>query len=65
MMQVIATEGHVRIGKEDRLWVRPNETAKSNAELVEIVAWMAKKMGREIATPDQARQMLRLPRPSS
>jgi len=63
MMQVIAMGAHVRIGKEDRRWVRPGEPATSNAELVELVAWMARKMGREIATPDQAREMLRIPRP--
>jgi 3-keto-5-aminohexanoate cleavage enzyme len=62
LMHVIAMGGHVRIGREDRLWIRPGEPARSNAELVELVVWMAKQLGREIATPDQARKMLRMPR---
>ena len=61
-LQVIMKGGHIRIGKEDRLWIRPNEPAKTNAELVELVVWLAKKVGREIATPDQARKMLGIPR---
>ena len=34
--------------------------AKSNAELVEKVVRIAKELDREIATPDEARQMLKL-----
>ncbi len=38
----------------------PNFLAKSNGELVERVVRMAKELGREIATPDEARQILSL-----
>ncbi len=34
--------------------------AKSNAELVEMVAWISRGLGREVATPDQAREALGL-----
>jgi uncharacterized protein (DUF849 family) len=64
MLQVLAMGGHIRIGKEDRAWIRPREPARSNAELVELVVWMAQKIGRSIATPDQAREMLKIPRPN-
>ena len=35
-------------------------SAKSNGELVERVVRLAKELGREIATPDEARQILSL-----
>ncbi|MDF2950014.1 MAG: 3-keto-5-aminohexanoate cleavage protein, partial [Sedimentibacter sp.] len=34
--------------------------AKSNAQLVERVARLSKEMGREVATPDEAREILGL-----
>jgi len=36
--------------------------ARSNGELVEKVVRMAKELGRDIATPDEARQILSLPK---
>jgi 3-keto-5-aminohexanoate cleavage enzyme len=50
--------GHVRVGFEDNLFYRKGELAKSNAQLVERVVRIAKELGREIATPAQAREML-------
>jgi 3-keto-5-aminohexanoate cleavage enzyme len=52
--------GHVRVGFEDNLFYRKGELAKSNAQLVERVVRIAKELGREIATPAQAREMLGL-----
>jgi 3-keto-5-aminohexanoate cleavage enzyme len=60
LTQVIAVGGNVRIGKEDRPNLATGQPAKSNAELVELIVWIARKLGREIATPDQARKMLGL-----
>lgn len=51
--------GHVRVGLEDNLFVRRRVLAH-NHELVEKVVRMAQEMEREIATPDEARQMLGL-----
>jgi len=34
--------------------------AKNNAELVEMMAWFSRKMGREIAAPGEARKILGL-----
>jgi uncharacterized protein (DUF849 family) len=52
--------GHVRVGLEDNLFIERGVLAKSNAELVGKMVRIAKELGREIATPDEARQMLHL-----
>lgn len=52
--------GNVRVGLEDTAYYRKGEVAKSNAQLVERIARLSREVGREVATPDQARQMLKL-----
>ncbi len=52
--------GHVRTGKEDRPEVRPGVLAKSNAELVDMAADLSVRVGRPVATPEQARKILGL-----
>ena len=52
--------GHVRVGFEDNIYLSKGVMAKSNAELVEKVVRIAKEFGREIATPDEAREILGL-----
>jgi len=52
--------GHARVGLEDNIYVRKGVLAKSNSELVKIVARMAYDLGRDIATPDEARKILGL-----
>jgi 3-keto-5-aminohexanoate cleavage enzyme len=52
--------GNVRVGMEDNIYIEKGVLAKSNAELVAKVVRIAKELGREIATPDEARQMLGL-----
>lgn len=54
----IQTGGHVRVGLEDNLYLEKNVLAKSNRELVEKVAGIAKEFGRMIATPEEARVIL-------
>lgn len=51
--------GHVRIGLEDNIFVRRKVLA-TNVDLVEKVKRIASEFERAIATPDEARQMLRL-----
>jgi len=51
---------HVRVGLEDKIFIERKVLAKSNAELVDKVVRIAKELGREIATPDEARQILGL-----
>jgi 3-keto-5-aminohexanoate cleavage enzyme len=52
--------GHVRVGLEDNIYVDRGVSAKSSGELVAKMARIAKELGREIATPDEARTMLEL-----
>ena len=52
--------GHVRVGLEDSLWIAKGQLATSNAQQVEKVRGILTELGREIATPDEARQMLQL-----
>jgi 3-keto-5-aminohexanoate cleavage enzyme len=52
--------GHVRVGMEDNIKMPNGELAKGSWEQVEAVVKMATFMGREPATPDEARKMLGL-----
>ncbi len=52
--------GHVRVGLEDNVYYRRGEPARSNAQLVERAARLARELGREVATAQQAREMLGL-----
>lgn len=52
--------GHVRTGLEDNIYIKKGVLAKGNAELVEQVLVLAKKYGRQIATPEEAREILGL-----
>lgn len=56
----IIAGGHARVGLEDNIYYTKGVLAKSNGELVERVARLAKELGREIATPDEARKILSL-----
>jgi 3-keto-5-aminohexanoate cleavage enzyme len=58
----IALGGHVRTGFEDVRYFEPGRLADSNAQLIERVAAMARRAGREVATPAEARQLLGLKR---
>jgi 3-keto-5-aminohexanoate cleavage enzyme len=52
--------GCVRVGLEDNIYYRKGELAKSNAQLVARVVRIARELGKEPATPDEARQILGL-----
>jgi len=52
--------GNVRVGLEDSLWAGPKRLARSNAEQVRIVRGIVEGLGLEIASPDEAREMLLL-----
>ncbi|MCR4680767.1 MAG: 3-keto-5-aminohexanoate cleavage protein [Bacteroidales bacterium] len=56
----IVMGGNVRVGFEDNLYLEKGVLAKSNGELVDKVVRMAKLLGREIATSDEARVILGL-----
>jgi len=52
--------GNVRVGLEDSLWLEKGVLAQSNADQVTRVRQIVEGLGRQIATPDQAREMLAL-----
>lgn len=55
-----AMGGNVRVGLEDSLWGGPGRLATSNAEQVTRVRQIIECAGLEIATPDEAREILEL-----
>lgn len=50
--------GHVRVGMEDSVYYRKGELAETNAQFVTRIVDLAKTLGREVATPDEAREIL-------
>ncbi|MBY6002312.1 3-keto-5-aminohexanoate cleavage protein [Salipiger bermudensis] len=55
-----AMGGHVRVGLEDSLTISRGTLARSNAEQVAKIRRIVEELGREPATPDEARAMLGL-----
>ena len=55
-----AMGGNVRVGLEDSLWVGPGQLAQSNAEQVTQARKILEGLGLEVATPDEAREILSL-----
>ncbi len=56
----IAMGGHVRVGLEDNIYYSRGRLA-SNEELVARIVRIAGELGRPVATPNEARALLRLP----
>ena len=52
--------GNARVGMEDSLYAGKGVLAKSNADQVEKIVRIARELGLEPATPDEARQILGL-----
>ncbi|WP_210879352.1 3-keto-5-aminohexanoate cleavage protein [Roseovarius autotrophicus] len=52
--------GHVRVGLEDSLMIARGQLARSNAEQVAKVRGIVEALGREVASPAEARAMLGL-----
>ncbi len=50
--------GHVRVGMEDNPFLSPGQYASSNAELVEKIGRISLELGRDVASPDEARQII-------
>jgi 3-keto-5-aminohexanoate cleavage enzyme len=60
-MAALAMGGHVRVGLEDNIYYSKGRLA-TNEELVARVVRLADELGRPVATPDQARELLGLAR---
>ena len=60
MYAALALGGHVRVGMEDNVFYSKGVLAKSNVEFVERTKRIVKELNKEIASPDEARQILGL-----
>src|SRR5213079_2959200 len=58
--QAAAMGGNVRVGLEDSLWAGKGKLAESNAQQVTKARQIIEGLGLEIATPDDAREILQL-----
>lgn len=58
--QAVLLGGNVRVGMEDNLYLEKGLRAASNAELVTKAVQIVRLLGKEPATPEEARQLLRL-----
>ena len=52
--------GNVRVGLEDSLWLGPGTLARTNAEQVTRIRTIIEALSLEVATPDDARRILKL-----
>jgi 3-keto-5-aminohexanoate cleavage enzyme len=59
-MMGIILGGNVRVGLEDNIYFRRGELATSNAQLVARMVRIAREVGKEPCTPDEARKILGL-----
>jgi uncharacterized protein (DUF849 family) len=58
--QSVLLGGHARVGLEDSLYIGKGELAASNAQQVAKIRRIVEELGLEVATPDEARQLLGL-----
>ena len=59
-LMALAMGGHIRVGMEDNIYYSRGVLAESNAQFVERVVRISKEYGREIATPAEARKLLKV-----
>ncbi|TDU28894.1 uncharacterized protein (DUF849 family) [Panacagrimonas perspica] len=59
-MTALSLGGNVRVGLEDSLWLTKGRLAPDNASQVSLVRGLIETQGLDIATPDEAREMLAL-----
>ena len=62
MLAALAMGGHVRVGLEDNTYFAKGVLAESNAQLVKRAANIIREAGFEVATPDEARDILGIPK---
>ena len=59
-VMTILKGGSARVGMEDNIFYAPGRLLKSNAEMVERVVRIIHDLGMEVATPDEAREVLKI-----
>ena len=63
MAMTVLKGGGARVGMEDNIYYAPGELLKSNAEMVERAVRIIHELGFEVATPDEAREILKIKKP--
>jgi uncharacterized protein (DUF849 family) len=58
--QAVILGGHVRVGLEDNLYIGRGQLSPGNAPLVQRAARIVRELDGEVATPGQARELLRI-----
>jgi uncharacterized protein (DUF849 family) len=58
--QAVSMGGNIRVGLEDSIWISRGKLAESNAQQVTKARKLVEGQGLEIASPDEAREMLSL-----
>ncbi|OWX98486.1 3-keto-5-aminohexanoate cleavage protein [Thioclava sp. IC9] len=58
--QALSMGGNIRVGLEDSIWISRGKLAESNAQQVAKARALVEGLGLELATPDEAREMLAL-----
>lgn len=58
--QSAAMGGNIRVGLEDSLWIGKGQLARTNADQVKKAAALIESLGKRVASPDEAREMLDL-----
>lgn len=61
MAMTVLKGGGARVGMEDNIYYAPGRLLKSNAEMVERAVRIIHELGLEVATPDEARDVLKIP----
>ena len=59
-MMAMVMGGHIRVGMEDNIYYTKGVLAETNAQFVERIVRLAREYGREVATPADARKILKL-----
>jgi len=54
----IAMGGHVRVGFEDNIYYKKGELAKSNAQFISRIKWIATELNRPVATLEQVKDIV-------
>ena len=60
IVMTILKGGNARVGMEDNVYYSKGQLLKSNAEMVERVVRIIRDLGMEVATPEDARNILKL-----
>ncbi len=58
--QSVSLGGNIRVGLEDSLWIGKGKLADSNAQQVKRARELIEALGKTVATPDEAREILSL-----